>query len=42
MPIMILSVRLGQSSPVLTLNVYSHALPATDQSETERVATALD
>ncbi len=42
MPIMILSSRLGYSSPALTLNVYSHALPTTDQSETKRVAAALD
>ena len=40
--IAILSTRLGHSSPALTLNVYSHALPATDQSETKRVAAALD
>ena len=42
MPVMILSARLGHSSPALTLNVYSHALPATDAVEASRVAAALD
>ena len=42
MPVMILSARLGHSTPSLTLDVYSHALPATDKAETKRVAAALD
>jgi integrase len=42
MPVMILSARLGHSTPALTLNVYSHALPATDKVEASRVAAALD
>ncbi len=42
MPVMILSARLGHSTPALTLNVYSHALPATDKIEAARVAEALD
>jgi integrase len=42
MPVMILSNRLGHSTPALTLNVYSHALPATDKAEASRVAAALD
>ena len=42
MPIMILSARLGHANPSITLNVYSHALPATDKAEASRVAAALD
>ena len=42
MPVMILSARLGHSTPALTLNVYSHALPATDKAEAARVAAELD
>jgi integrase len=42
MPVMILSARLGHSTPALTLNVYSHALPATDRAEAARVAAELD
>jgi hypothetical protein len=30
------------SRPTMALNVYSHALPATDKAETKRVAAALD
>jgi integrase len=42
MPIPILSARLGHSTASMTLDVYGHALPSTDQAEAARVAAALD
>jgi integrase len=37
-PVHVVSARLGHSSPSITLNVYSHLLPTSDESAAERVA----
>jgi site-specific recombinase XerC len=40
-PIGTVSARLGHSSPVVTLNVYSHVLPNSDKAAVEALAAAL-
>ncbi len=37
-PVHVVSARLGHSSPAITLNIYSHLLPTSDESAAERVA----
>jgi len=41
-PVSVVSKRLGHSSPVTTLSVYSHHVPAADRTAADRLGSALD
>ena len=41
-PVHVVSARLGHSSPAITMNVYAHLLPTSDESAAERVAELID
>jgi integrase len=40
-PVHVVSARLGHSSPVVTLNVYAHLLPTSDEQAAKTVAALL-
>jgi integrase len=40
-PVSTVSARLGHSSPVVTLTLYSHVIPASDRAAVEWLAEAL-
>jgi hypothetical protein len=40
-PVSSVAARLGHSSPVITLSVYSHVMPSSDKAAVEALAEAL-